>query len=509
MPSAEVNTDFVLVNPNTGGSYRNANMQNEYPGLGYLSASLRSVGLPPQIIDSRLSNLSAESTIVEVMKISRKLVGIAMFTENAVPWVRRLTAAVKEESPGTHVVLGGYYPTLQTERALDMVTDADSVVRGEGELTLMELAQRINEGEEWRTTSGIAFRGQDNSVRYTEAREPVRNLDSLPYPDRYADEDQINEILMEGSRGCFNRCVFCALRPFIAPPDSSTAWRGRSPEHIVGEMRILLKEYPSVKRFRFIDPCFFGSGAMTGRNMELARLIREKVTGAELVVEGRVVDIRESTRPLLKELKRAGLKEMYVGLEAGSEKILKKMKKGFRREQALESLRILEKEGIFYEFGFMMFTPWTTEADMDDNISFLQQTGFLDLHLLFRQMDVIPSTDAMKKSGKLIPKGGSGYFTYENVPPVEDLKNFAKIFESSQRRFFEDMFGIYDRIRIAYEAGNEGIIGISKEFNDLIIGIFTYCRDNLNKCNGHEALAADCVRKYGPLVKNIDEKLKT
>ncbi|EKE10599.1 MAG: Radical SAM protein [uncultured bacterium] len=504
----DTDKDIVLVNPNTGGSYRNAGMQNEYPGLGYLSSSLRAVGYPPQLVDSRLLNLSVDSTIGEVTRELRKIVGIAMFTETAVPWVRQLTQAIKEESPKTHVVLGGYYPTLQTERALKLVPDADSIVRGEGEQTLVELAQRIQAGEQWRETPGLAYRHDDTETTiFTPNRNLVKDLDTLPFPDRYAQANQIDELLIEGSRGCFNRCVFCALHPFISPPDGSTAWRGRSPEHIVEEMKQLRKSHPSVKRFRFIDPCFFGSNKMMERNMRLAKMIEENVPDVELVVEGRVVDIQERARTLLQSLKRAGLKEIYVGLEAGSEKILRIMRKGFREEQALNGLRILEEERLFYEFGFMMFTPWTEEANVDENIAFLKQIGFLDLHLLFRQMDVIPATPAMENSGELTPKGNSGYYTYENAHGIEDLKQFAKVLESTQKGFFEDMFEIYNKIRMAYEGGNREIIEISKELNNIITDVFEYCRARVKLGEDFAEVATNCVGKFGPQVRIIYDKL--
>ncbi len=508
--SPEKSNDIVLINPNTGGSYRNAGMKNEYPGLGYLSSALKASGFPLQLIDSRLLDLSIEETITEVTKCFRKMVGIAMFTETAVPWVNQLTETIKEKNPDTHIVLGGYYPTLQTERALALVPGADSIVRGEGEQTLVELAQRIDAEEEWTETKGIAYRDNDsNNVVFTQNRDLVKDLDTLPFPDRYAKEDQIDELLLEGSRGCFNRCTFCALDPFIESSDASTAWRGRSPEHIVKEMMMLRESHPSINRFRFIDPCFFGSNKMMGRNEKLASLIKEHMSNVELVLEGRVVDIQKKSQPLLKSLKKSGLKEIYVGLEAGSEKILKTMRKGFRSTQALDGLRILEEEGIFYEFGFMMFTPWTEESDIDENIAFLKQIEFLDLHLLFRQMDIIPATPAMQNSGELTPKGNSGYYTYKNIPDVENFKQFSKVFEETQKDFFEDMFELYNQIRLSYESGNIDVIDISKDLNKIIIGIFEYCRTHVKLGEGFTEVAANCVKEFDSKLNIIRNKLAT
>lgn len=174
------------------------------------------------------------------------------------------------------------------------------------------------------------------------------------------------------------------------------------------------------------------------------------------------------------------------------------MRKEFRVEQALESLRILEEEGVFYEFGFMMFSPWTQESDIDANVRFLRRVHFLPMHLMFRQMDVIPSTPSAKQVKGLVPKGTTGYFTYENVPTVQKLKAFARFFEASRKDFFEESHKLYEGVRAEYESGNVAVIGVSRILSDMAIEAFEFCRNALQSSDDFSEVANRCTDIFLP-----------
>lgn len=497
--------EIVLVNPNHGGSYRSAKMHNEYLGLGSLAAYLETQDLTSEIIDARLFKLTSSQTAVESLRFHPKVIGISMFVQTASEWVNQFTRIVKTEDPHVQIVLGGYYPTLQTDKALDIVPEADAVIRSEGEYTLADLALRILSSQSWNETPGIASRRSDGVIQNAMPRSLIKNIDALPFPRRYAQEDAIDEVLVEGSRGCFNRCVYCAIEPALDNPPPSLAWRGHSPEYIVAQMQQLRKVYPHVNIFRFIDPEFFGSPGMMHRNLQLAELIKENIPGIQLIVEGRIVDLQERSRPLIKALKDAGLVEVYIGLESGNNEILKHMHKGMTSEQALRATKLLEEEGIFYEFGFMMITPWSTENTVKESVDFLKQISFLELHSLFTQMDVIPGTPAMVESGPIFPRGQSGYYTYENEPFVENLKQLGKIFEASQKPFLEMMWYLYQDIRLRFEAGDKDVLKIEKMLNKLVIDIFDHCYKGIKTELSHQEIVNSCVEIYASRVTEIDQ----
>lgn len=500
--------EIVLVNPNHGGTYRSAKMHNEYLGLGSLASYLETQDRTSEIIDARLFKLTSSQAAVESLRFHPKVIGISMFAQPAAEWVNQFSQVVRTEDPSVQIVLGGYYPTLQTNKAMEIVPEADAIVRSEGEHTLADLALRILTGRSWDNVPGIVYRGHSGGIIQTNISRPlIKDIDKLPFPRRYAQESNIDEVLIEGSRGCFNRCVYCAIEPALDNPPQPLAWRSHSPEYIVAQMQELRKIYPQVNTFRFIDPEFFGSPGMMKRNLQIAELIKRNVPGVQLIVEGRIIDLQERSRPLIKALKAAGLVEVYIGLESGNEEILKRMHKGMSKEQALRATKLLEEEGIFYEFGFMMITPWSTEETVNGSVNLLRQISFLELHSLFTQMDVIPGTPAMVESGLIYPRGQSGYYTYDNEPFVEALKQLGKTFETSQKPFLETTWYLYQDIRLRFEAGDRDVLKIEKMLNQLVLEIFDHCYKGIKTGLSPQEIVDSCVEIYSPQNTEIDQIL--
>src|SRR2546430_15914700 len=103
-----------------------------------------------------------------------------------------------------HFTVGGHFPSLSYERALELMPEANSVVRCEGEATLLEMANVIGAGLEWRDIQGIAYR-QDGQVKATPMRPLASILDDLPYPVReYSGLSVLGRNIMPilASRGC-------------------------------------------------------------------------------------------------------------------------------------------------------------------------------------------------------------------------------------------------------------------------------------------------------------------
>jgi len=115
-----------------------------------------------------------------------------------------------------HVTVGGHYPSFDYGEVLQRIPGADSVVRFEGEATLVELMERLAKGREWRDILGIAYR-RGPEIAANPLRPAIDDLDSLPEPDRadidYRSRDLATASLL-GSRGCPWNCSFCSIRPF-------------------------------------------------------------------------------------------------------------------------------------------------------------------------------------------------------------------------------------------------------------------------------------------------------
>src|SRR5262249_60883361 len=83
-----------------------------------------------------------------------------------------------------HFTMGGHFPSLSYEQTLELVPELDSVVRFEGESTLLELVDAVVSGKEWREIHGLAYRDDERGVVLAKPRALLEDLDQLPYPDR-------------------------------------------------------------------------------------------------------------------------------------------------------------------------------------------------------------------------------------------------------------------------------------------------------------------------------------
>jgi len=475
-----MNGNIVLVSPNTLGSYRSANVNDENLALGYLAAVLEKHGYRVGIIDARMSQLSPGSVAERIRSIQPFFLGISTISEESVLWIDALGKLLDQPPYLRHVCMGGYYPSLQPETVLNRLAFVDSVAVGEGELTIVDLAEKIRLGENFDGVENMATRSANGSVKINSRRSVITNLDTLPFPKRYADRNS-TEIVIEGSRGCFGRCTFCAVGPHF-DAKRGLIWRGRSPEHIVSEILQLRRIFPDNVRYRFIDPDFFGSAsrAHSDRTMKLATLIQDQVPGIELYVEARVTDIRK--RDVLEALKKAGLKEIYLGIESGSEKILTHMGKNASVSDTVRATQLLEDLGINYQYGYMMVTPWTEYEDVADSLALLRTIGRVQFDKLFNELYLIPGTVLVEQVGKqcqLIREESTGYYFYETNQLVRNIRAFGVTFETAHKAFAEYLWFLYKDVQRHEQCLVEGATVIQRQLSDLFIAIFEFC---LKRC---------------------------
>jgi radical SAM superfamily enzyme YgiQ (UPF0313 family) len=137
-----------------------------------------------------------------------------------------LIKALREELPKTHIEAWSYFPTLNCERAFNMLPELDSIALGEGENTLLDLVYATKEEKDFTGTVGIAHK-QNGQLVFNPWRNSIQDINLLPTPLRYADPNLISKVSLEGSRGCMARCTFCSIGPHTHPKRSS--WRGKTP----------------------------------------------------------------------------------------------------------------------------------------------------------------------------------------------------------------------------------------------------------------------------------------
>lgn len=304
-----------------------------------------------------------------------RLIGFSLIFQYALGEFGDLLLHLRAQGVTAHFTAGGHYPSLRPSETLTLLSELDSVIRFEGELTLLELLAKLNDQPSWETILGLAYR-QGGEVKVNPPRPLIEDLDTLPPVDR--DElqefaDGIKMAAMLASRGCLFDCSFCSIRSFYGEPAGALR-RARSPLAVVQEMATLYRE-KDVRFFSFQDDDF---AARSPRQREWLATFLRGLDGSGLVgktcwkIACRVDDLDSET---LAEMQRRGLIAVYLGVESGSAAGLRTLNKRISVAQNLAGVALLKEHGLAMAMGFMLFDPSSTLDTIRENLDFLRAAG--------------------------------------------------------------------------------------------------------------------------------------
>lgn len=398
--------DTLLIAP-PEARYVRAFTTREYLGLGYLASYLEHHGLEVSVVNTNCRQAcTMRQAITRAVDAAPPLIGITVPTLPNLPGAVHLLRELRQAGYAGHITLGGHVPTFQYRDLLTSLDGLTSIVRGEGEQTLLELALATRSGSQWRDLPGLAYREGDEVV-ITPPRALLRDLDSLPFPRRPLAEldpnltQRIAEVA--SSRGCYGNCNFCSIFSFYEMSPGPRL-RYRSAENVVDELEWLVDRY-GIRTVIFVDDNFLGAGRHGKRRARrIAELILERKLDLALTLSCRANDIDAEVLYLLK---KAGLTRVFVGIESGVRSALDRFRKHVTPEQNLEALRVLEDLDIHWDMGFIIYDPDTNFDELRENVEFLRQNRlyyFKAATLLLNGMVTFPGTpveEQLREEGRL------------------------------------------------------------------------------------------------------------
>jgi anaerobic magnesium-protoporphyrin IX monomethyl ester cyclase len=352
--------DIVLLSPPSNSN----RTPEENLGLEYLAAESRASGHRVNYIDGYLTNADTNSIVEEISKKKPEVVGMSP-SMDSFENVLEIAKKLRQQGYDGQIVLGGIYASFEAESLL-LASDGsiDGVVTGEADDTFQTYLQ---EGIE-KTPGGVFKMGE--SIQKNPNEIVCENLDRLPFPIRESlaivKQSKTPSHVM-GSRGCYGNCSFCSVACF-QKFSSDKRWRGRSSESIVGELNDLNNRGETM--VKFVDDNFFGGKDKT-REMEIAKLIKEKGIDMRFRLSLRVNDVTEE---IIAELKSAGLFAVSLGVESFVQRKLNDYNKGTTVEQNLRAVEILEKYGVYVQMGHIMFDPYMTIPEVEQELYYLGKT---------------------------------------------------------------------------------------------------------------------------------------
>jgi anaerobic magnesium-protoporphyrin IX monomethyl ester cyclase len=338
-------------------------------GLRYLKSSASRAGHTVTIMTYQ----SDPGPLLEaVRRENPDVIGFSLIFQYMAPDFARVVGALRDNNVTAHITTGGHYPSFDYEEVLRRMPGLDSVVRFEGEATLVELLDTLESGADWRGLKGIAYRNGDEIVA-NPLRPPIADLDTLPFPDRAGlnyESEALPTAAILASRGCPWNCSFCSIRPFYEA-QGGLLRRLRHPESVLEEMVGLYRDR-NVRAFLFQDDDFLAGGRKAKDwAVQIADGLRQSgLTGkVSFKVSCRSDEIEEEC---LRKLAAGGLCHVYMGVESGDEQGLINMNKHLKPAQHIRAGQILKSLGLSFDFGFMLLDPFSTFDSVRNNINFLE-----------------------------------------------------------------------------------------------------------------------------------------
>ncbi|MCL5236530.1 MAG: B12-binding domain-containing radical SAM protein [Nitrospirae bacterium] len=376
-------------------------------GIAYIASSLEAAGHNVKVIDFTVQPYNDTELISLIKKENPDVVGFSAVTPTVKSAYR--TAKIVKENIHAKTVIGGPHPTAMPEEPLS--NNIDFVVRGEGEFTIVDLCNHMNNPA---IVKGISY-VKDKNIVHNPDRAYIKDLDSLPSPARhlfpplklYKGQPALGNRLPVGnimtSRGCPFNCTFCYKAVF------GRHFRARSPENVMQEWEELIKKY-KVKEIAIVDDTFTTN---VDRVFEICELILKRNLEIPWSCPNGI-RVDTVSYELLKKMNEAGCYRIALGIESGSQKILDTIGKKISIRQIEDAVSIAKKSNIETTAFMMLGNLEETEETMEETIRFSKKIE--PTYVQFVIAVPYPGSylyEEVKRNGKIFINDWDEYGPYE------------------------------------------------------------------------------------------------
>lgn len=339
------------------------------PPLGVLqiAAVLENAGNVVKVLDLPVLNISITEIKKILQEFSPEIVAFSTLTFNASKTFK--IAKTINKITDVPIVFGGPHVTVFPKETLENESFIDFVIVGEGEETILELLPAIKKRSNLKKIKGLCFRDKNQKIILNPPREPIKNLDSLPFPayhlldlkkyiplpNQYKRLPAINIVT---GRGCpWRKCTFCFESAQLG------YFRRITPERTTELIDVLVRNY-NIKEISFWDDMFvFGEKWIN----EFCDLIKKKNIDITWSCYSRVDMVNP---PILKKMASAGCWNIFYGIESGNQKLLDKINKGITLKQCRDAIRWTKEAGIETRGSLMIALPGETPKQAGKTIDF-------------------------------------------------------------------------------------------------------------------------------------------
>ena len=399
---------LMLINP----PIREWSKPNILPlGLAYIAAVSKNAGHQVEVMDINAYRFNPRQVEDKIKDADCDIFGIGAIV-TVYGYVKWLTDIIRRYHPGSKIIIGGSVGTSVPDIILER-TKADIACIGEGERTIVELLEALEQEKDISAIAGICFKNKYNKIIHNNSRAPLRDLDSVPLPawdlfpmdiylknpvgavnrNKWVDgssDNSTRSMNMVATRGCPYECIYC-YHDFMGQ-----GYRHRSAQGLVNEIKILHEKY-GVEYIHFMDDEFcLKKNFVYDFCKEMKSVFNRSITWG---CSGRV---NLMTEDLIATMAEAGCILIGYGLESGSQRMLDVMKKRVTVDQAREAVRLTQRYLGWADCSFVIGTPGETKQTIRETVDFCKGLNLTPEVIFF--MTPYPGTELYEmalKQGKI------------------------------------------------------------------------------------------------------------
>lgn len=394
-------------------------------GLLHIAAVLREAKHQTQLIDM---------TFQEDFKLIKKaipctdIVGISISTPLA-NTAYKIVKYIRDIKPNMTIIGGGPEATI---RPRDILANGfDIAIIGEGDLTILDLLQKLNDRESLHTVKGIAYK-EGAQIKLVEPREFMQNIGDLPLPafdmidwKKYR-QNGVEVLPLITSRGCPFNCFFC--QPVLRKMFGNKI-RQLTPVKVINQIKCAMSE-SGMDSFFFVDDTFaFNKDWVKEFCNEILKDGLKISWGCQSRVNSEILN-----KDMLRLMKKSGLTGMSLGVESGSQKILDFLQKGIKVEDTHRAFKLCRKMGIYTHAYIIFGTPTETKKDLANTVRLIKK--------------IKPDSIGISR---LTPTPGSQLYDYVmknntiNVNNLEDFDYYVNSFPIKLKDINKEDLDLYEK----------------------------------------------------------------
>jgi anaerobic magnesium-protoporphyrin IX monomethyl ester cyclase len=398
--------------------------------LLYVAAPLVATGYEVKIIDEAVDpdyERHLEEDLKDALCVGITVVSAGYSIKSSLNFAHKVKQLTQVQ-----VIWGGYHISALPEQSL-ADPRVDIAVFGEGEETMLEIVQALEQGRSLEGIKGCFYK--KNGAIFSNPPRELIDLDALPplpyflldiekYIDKQHKMDVLGFFVLFTSRGCPNNCKFCATSYIY-----HRRWRYHKTETIISTIKFFVTNY-KIKTFDFRDDNFFCSKS---RVEEFCEALLKENLDIKWAATCRADYLLDYEPEFLALLKQSGLVFLHVGVEHSSDRMLEALDKGYVYSRVYLGLQKIEQFSKFIIVcSWLIGFPMETKTDVYETVKFISKLlGFKSINSLsLRPYISFPGSfiyNVLKAEGHKLPDSLEAWSDIDNIPLIMP-KEYGKFY---------------------------------------------------------------------------------